>query len=127
MGIERTDIVEAARRFLGAPWRHQGRSLKYGIDCVGLPLLVGIELGYMDPELITQANYSRRPTNELIPLFKVYLDVVLPRNEQPGDVVVFADSGYPCHCGILTSDSTVIHAHALDRKVIEQPLNVAVS
>jgi hypothetical protein len=42
----------------------------------------------------------------------------------PGDVLVFADAAYPCHCGFLTEKHGVphlLHAHALRRKVIEEP------
>ncbi len=42
----------------------------------------------------------------------------------PGDVLVFADAAYPCHCGFLTAKHAVphlLHAHALRRKVIEEP------
>ncbi len=129
MGVskERTAIIDAARSYIGAPWRHQGRSRESGIDCVGLPLLVGIELGYMDKGL-TSANYPRRPNNTFIPLFREYLDTVIPADQQAGDILVFAESGHPCHCGFLSRTVhglTVIHAHAYDRKVLEEPLETA--
>jgi hypothetical protein len=42
----------------------------------------------------------------------------------PGDVLVFADAAYPCHCGFFTAKHGVPHlrhAHALQRKVLEEP------
>ena len=42
----------------------------------------------------------------------------------PGDVLVFADAAYPCHCGFLTAKHGVphlLHSHALRRKVLEEP------
>ena len=121
----RPAIVEAARSYLGVRWRHQGRTREHGIDCVGLPLLVGIELGYMSSGL-SPARYPRRPNNTFIPLFREYLDSVVPANQQLGDILVFADSGHPCHCGILAENIgglTLIHAHANDRSVVEEPLD----
>lgn len=120
----RNTVIDVARSYLGVPWRHQGRSREHGIDCVGLPLLVGIDLGYMDKGL-TSANYPRRPNNTFIPLFREYLDTVLPAEQQVGDILVFAESGHPCHCGFLSQNvhgPTVIHAHANDRKTIEELL-----
>jgi hypothetical protein len=41
-----------------------------------------------------------------------------------GDVLVFADAAYPCHCGFRTikhEEPHLLHAHALRRKVIEEP------
>jgi len=124
----RNDIVDLARTYIGVPWRHQGRTREDGVDCVGLPLLVGIELDYMKKEL-SPANYPRRPNNTFIPLFKEYLDAVIPAKQTLGDILVFADSGHPCHCGFMSQTQfgpTIIHAHANDRRVIEEPLARAV-
>lgn len=130
MGIseERQAILDAARSYLGVRWLHQGRSRKFGIDCVGLPLLVGIELGYMDVSL-TSANYPRRPDSTFIPLFREYLDFVKPADAQEGDILVFADGGHPCHCGFKSNSNEVpalIHSHALDRSVVESQLAVVI-
>ena len=44
--------------------------------------------------------------------------------QDPATCLVFADSAYPCHCGFLTTkhgQPHLLHAHALRRKVIEEP------
>ncbi len=126
--LERQAVIDAARLYIGTPWRHQGRNRDSGIDCVGLPLLVGIELGYMNSNL-GPANYPRRPNNTFIPLFRDHLTVVIPADQQVGDILVFADSGHPCHCGFLSETLfgfSLIHAHANDRKVIEEQIDRAV-
>lgn len=126
LSAERQAVVDTARSFIGVKWRHQGRSREFGLDCVGLPLLVGMELGYMNVSL-KPANYPRRPDSTFIPLFREYLDFVKPADAKDGDILVFADGGYPCHCGFLaTLDGvpTVIHSHAMDRAVVESQLEV---
>jgi hypothetical protein len=43
---------------------------------------------------------------------------------EAGDVLVFADHAYPCHCGFLTEkfeQRHLLHSHASRRKVIEEP------
>ena len=52
------------------------------------------------------------------------MDGVSIPEARPGDVLVFADQAYPCHCGLLSErldHRHLIHAHALRRKVIEEP------
>ncbi len=122
---ERQAVMDVARTWVGVPWRHQGRTRENGIDCVGLPLLIGMELGYME-EGSVPANYPRRPDSTMVPLFHKYLVRIKPNEEQIGDIVVFADGSHPCHCGILTTRPgivTVVHAHAHDRRVIEEDIN----
>ncbi len=123
MSDERAAILDVARSYIGVKWRHQGRTREHGIDCVGLPLLVGTELNHMDHLL--PANYPRRPNQTFIPIFKNYLELVTVSQEQWGDILVFAASGHPCHCGILAFRNgvmTVVHAHAAERMVFEETL-----
>jgi hypothetical protein len=52
------------------------------------------------------------------------MDGILLPDARPGDALVFADAAYPCHCGFLTEKlgkPHLLHAHALRRKVIEEP------
>jgi cell wall-associated NlpC family hydrolase len=43
--LDRQHIVDTARGWLGVPYRHQGRRKDKGVDCVGLIIGVGAELG----------------------------------------------------------------------------------
>ena len=52
------------------------------------------------------------------------MDGVSIPEARSGDVLVFADQAYPCHCGFLSErlkHPHLIHAHALRRQVIEEP------
>ncbi len=122
----RADILTKARLLLGVQWRHQGRSWEHGIDCVGLPILVGESLGLW-ANLI--ANYPRRPNGSFVDNFRQHLNIKNPLEHEDGDVLIFAQGGHQCHCGIrstVRNNPGVIHAHASYRKVVEQTLESAV-
>ncbi len=114
-------VVDAARAYLGVPWRHQGRSAR-GLDCAGLVILTARDLGLSDYDT---TGYSRHAQGlNFVEHFRANMDGIAVAVAGPGDVLVFADAAYPCHCGILSERHGVphlIHAHALRRKVIEEP------
>ena len=59
--VEVAEILAAARTWLGTPWRHQGRLKGVAVDCGGLILGVGRELGLLDFD--TRA-YGRIPDGQ---------------------------------------------------------------
>lgn len=115
----RARIVQEARSYLGATWRHQGRTLK-GIDCAGLIVVVGRALCLVDYD---NFGYQRRAAGfDFVKHFKNNLPEKSLKDIIPGDVVLFSDGGYPCHCGILGwkhGQISLIHAFARRRKVVE--------
>lgn len=121
MPIDPDTVIAEARIWLGVPWRYQGRSA-HGIDCAGLVVLVGRDLGLADYDT---TGYGRRAQGlGFVEHFRAAMDGVPVAAAQPGDVLVFADQSYPCHCGFLTLRHGVphlLHAHALRRQVIEEP------
>ncbi|KGM34771.1 NlpC/P60 family protein [Inquilinus limosus] len=114
-------LVEAARGYLDVKWRHMGRS-RFGIDCVGLVLLAARDLGHLVedvPEYVRGAHGY---------------DVVreIAARTRPASlgalredlIILFRESIYPCHCGILGAGPhgwTLVHAHAKSGKVVEDP------
>ena len=97
--ITPAQIVAAARTHLGAPFRHQGRSAQ-GLDCVGLLVLVARALGQPHHDV---TGYTRRATGMgFLRHFRDHLDEIAPANALEGDVLVFVESVYPCHTGILS-------------------------
>lgn len=52
---ERGAFIQAARSYLGTPWRHQGRSRR-GIDCGGLVALAMRDIGHPGQDI---AGYGR--------------------------------------------------------------------
>lgn len=115
------DVIDEARSWLNVRWRHQGRS-RAGIDCAGLVVLVGRALGLADHDDLSYARNAQG--QDFLAPFRRAMDAVLTPDAMPGDVIVFADILYPCHCGILSTRHDVrhlIHSHASRRKVIEEP------
>lgn len=122
----RQQIIEEALTWEGVPWKHQGRG-RSGIDCAGLPILVGMELGLTTAN---PTNYPRRPDGTFINYFKEHLEQIMVSEAQPGDVAVFSgtDHSHVCHCGIIAikyEQLSVIHAHAQRRKVIHERVEEA--
>ena len=110
-------IVETAREWIGTRWLHQGRS-KEGVDCVGLIICVGQELCM---PIVDFKHYSRRPTAiNFMDKFEESGGIRIAHNQaRDGDVAVYAQYGYPCHCGII-SDKGVIHAFMPHKRVVEE-------
>lgn len=114
------DIVEEARKWIGTPWRHVGRS-EHGLDCVGLGVVVARGLG------ITQydaRDYSKTPNGTLIKHFERVATEVPIAEAQEGDFYVIKDGPYPFHVAFLSyidGRPHIIHANARRRKVVEEP------
>ena len=79
-GIGREEIVAEARKWIGTPFRHQGRIRGRGVDCVGLPLCVMRDLGIADWTEDFRV-YPRRPmTDRVLEICKERL-IEIPLNE----------------------------------------------
>lgn len=115
------DIVEAARLFLGTPFKHQGR-YSYGVDCGGLLILAAREMGVYLQDI---QGYYRMPDDQVL---KAALDDQLIRtsrgkdNTLYGDILLMAFRKNPQHIAIRT-DKGIIHAHEDSGGVIETNLD----
>lgn len=82
--IARSQIVACARRWVGTPWRHQGRGAG-GIDCAGLPIAVAAELGLAQVQV---GGYGRQPDGRTLrALCRRYMTPIAIGELAPGDVV----------------------------------------
>jgi cell wall-associated NlpC family hydrolase len=114
----REQIVEEARKYLGVRFRHQGRTVA-GIDCAGLILNVGNDLGLIE---YSETGYARRPNSyAMLNSLNKNLQPVLGE-PQAGDIILFSYFGRPQHLGFRT-DRGMIHAFANARKVVEHHLD----
>lgn len=119
MNETRRAIIRTARSYLDVPFRHQGRS-RDGLDCIGLVVRVAHDLCLSSDDF--QA-YTREPNAAL---FMRNLDKYLHRKPgayEPGDVLLMALPAYPCHVGIYTDLSTIIHALSKRGRVVEHTLS----
>lgn len=122
--VTRDDIVEAARAYIGVRWRHQGRTVRNGLDCFGLIIRVGEDVGM--PVEDVPARYSRIAKGlDLVEQGKMRgLRVPLPE-ARPGDVLLLHQGVYPCHIAIRSEKRGkpyMIHSHAGRGRVMEEPI-----
>ena len=118
-------FVAAGRRYIGTPFRHQGRG-HGGLDCVGLLVAIARDLGLPHRDV---TGYTRRAEGMgFLEHFRGQLLEIPLGAITPGDVLVFVETVYPCHTGLCSSRHGalhLIHAHAPRRMVIEEPLDGA--
>ena len=108
------DVVAEARSWLGVPYLHQGRT-RAGIDCVGLPIVVGRALGFFR-EGFEVANYGRLPSTELAERVVEHCRPI--ERGTAGALVVIAWTRLAAHVAIGTGD-TLIHAYESVGRVTE--------
>lgn len=117
-------LDDAARQYLGVPYRHQGRNPDVGIDCVGL-----LSLALRDIEHPAAAcdvtNYGRDPAFGL--LEKHLRDAFGPpvTEWQAGDVASCQFFGAVRHVAILGQNAngwTLIHTTHMTKRAVEHSL-----
>ena len=124
----RQEVIEHALSYEGVRWIHVGRSREHGVDCGGLIILTGQHFGMLGDDC--PDNYPRRPNGTFVSLFQERMDQIKVSEAVPGDVLLFNDNLHPCHCGIMAEKwgkPSVIHAHALRRRVMHETLEEAQS
>jgi cell wall-associated NlpC family hydrolase len=116
---KRKALIEETRKYVGQPFRHQGRGER-GFDCAGLMMVVVDEVLDIAPPY-DRSDYGRRPPPRLVFEGMAKVAVRIPPNEaQGGDLAQLSYNNLPTHLGLLTFDNTIIHATIAARKVIEQ-------
>ncbi len=100
-------LVQAARRYLGVPYRYGGADPS-GMDCSGYVQRVFLDLGIPLPRT-TQALWRTLPPARAL---------------RPGDLVFFSFQGGAGvdHVGIYLGAGRFVHANTLKGRVVEEPL-----
>lgn len=114
------DIIAAARECLGTPFRHQGRVVGVGLDCVGVVIhalqMVGIDV-------VDQRGYGTVPFNgQLEAAIAQQPALMAVPTMMPGDILLMKMVGQPTHVALFTGD-TVIHAYEAVGKCCEHRLD----
>lgn len=121
----RNEIVAAARRYIGTPFKKGGRD-EFGLDCVGLIYRVGIDLG-LDLE-DTDQRYNFGPNPATVDKYFYAQSVRVPDlHPRIGYLAVLRQSVTPLHFGIVAKDEfnrySIINANMKPRRVIEESLD----
>ncbi len=105
------DIVAAARRWVGTPYRHRAALRGVGCDCIGLLRGVWAEVIGPAPDLPPYRADWRdgAHSGELRALAERWL---VPGEMAPGAVLLFriGASAAPRHCAIFVGDGRFVHA-----------------
>lgn len=120
----RLDI--AAKRYIGVPFRHQGRNPSVGIDCVGLLVLSARDCGYGSLSDYDGTSYDRNPARG--ELERRIGRALTPYPELlPGCVVCMDFFGKVRHVGIISQLDDgrlgLIHSYNKPPRVVENGIN----
>ena len=114
--MTRDVIVQAARSWIGTPYRHQASRQAVGTDCLGLLRGVWREVIGPEPESLPPytPNWAEALHQEtLLNAARTHLFEIPLSRAARGDVVLFRMGlGHPAkHCGILSARDRIIHAY----------------
>lgn len=130
----RSEIVQAAREWVGTPFRHQGRLQGQGVDCIGLVAGVARSLALLPAAQIDaiearHSGYGREPAKGML---ERALDDVLVRvaraDMQSGDVLLMRFVREPQHVAILDLEGEVpyiVHAYQGVQRCVHHRLDEA--
>ena len=111
-----SDIIEAARSWIGTPYHHQASLKGVGVDCVGLIRGVYEEVynTKVDEKFDYSADWGDANGNEdmVLAAYK-YLEPVPVEERSPGNVILvrWRKHRVAKHSMILTGDNRAIHAY----------------
>ncbi len=124
----REQVVAEARSWIGTPYHHLGniKGPKGGVDCGMIIVEIMSKCGvfpWFDPR-----PYSRQfHLHKDVEWYKGYLQergrLVSRHSVRPGDVALFKIGRLFSHGSILTEWPSVVHAVAMERCVLEMPVN----
>ncbi len=117
---ETGSLAQAARRFVGAPFRLHGRDPATGLDCVGL---VAAALTAMGRTPILPQTYALR-NSDITKLLgfaaaNAFQDSAGP--VEPDDLLLVKPGPAQFHLLIAEHSGSFIHAHAGLRRVVRMP------
>ena len=116
--IKRAQLVAEARRWVGVPYVHQGRT-RYGVDCIGLILCVRAALEPWDALSREPRDYARHPRDGLL-LDRVRTSCFLLAAPEDGALILirWPKTSHPSHVAIYAGGN-LIHAYQRAKRVVE--------
>ena len=125
----RADVVRVARSYVGTPHHHLGRLPGVGLDCAGVLICTGRELGLVAADFDVP-TYSPHPDgHSLIDWCDEFMGPDVAEGDmQPGDAIIVRVEARPQHIAILGDyvhgGLSIIHSamNATPPRVIETRL-----
>ena len=120
-------LINEARSYVGTQFRHQGRSKKSGVDCVGL--IIGVARAVIPDFTFDFTVYDRDPDGHtLMRLANENMTEVPVGEAKHGDIFImfYMNPSWPCHVAFIATDKggiNVIHAASMRGKVVEHILS----
>ena len=124
----RLDVVLVARSYVGTPFHHMGRVPGVGLDCSGVLICTGRELGLVPPDFDVPPYTPTPDGHSMIEWCDTHMRRVSQVEMRPGDAILLVVDQHPQHLGILANyphaDFSLIHAasNASPPRVIETRL-----
>jgi NlpC/P60 family putative phage cell wall peptidase len=125
------DVVNEARTWLGTRWQHQAMLKGIAVDCVGLIVGVGRELGLLadfDHHAPRYRGYGRQPKPEMMLAgCDEHFDRVAFEDLQLGDLILMRVEKDPQHFAIVTKLDPlyIIHSYTQTNAVTEHGIDEA--
>jgi len=124
--ITHAEVISEARSWVGTPFAHQQRTKGQAVDCIGLLIGMGRELGMVE-RVFDFNGYGRVPDGySLIEQCNRHMTRITRAEMQPGDAIVVAFDAAPQHFGVLVpyrhGGLAIVHAASRYGKVIETRL-----
>lgn len=113
-----SEIVKAARRYLGVRFRMQGRTVE-GLDCVGLIAAAARDVGVFTPLPAWLPYRGLKPEAVDTLILAAGCRVVALQARRPGDMLLRWPAARQVHLALCT-EWGVIEANASIRKVVER-------
>lgn len=112
--ISGQDVAAQALLYLGAPYLHKGRS-RNGLDCIGLAIVVGKDLGLLSVE--SEPDYGEPPDPDAL---RAAMDAyTVPASiDAVGSILLFRFVREPQHVAIRT-EYGIVHCYARAGRVVQ--------
>jgi cell wall-associated NlpC family hydrolase len=103
--------VNESRSWIGTQWENNQRVKAIGVDCTGLLIGIGINVGFL-PSNFTIDNYHRIARGRsLLSVLERYLAPVARKELAIADIIAFDHLNTITHVGIVSGENLFIHAH----------------
>lgn len=122
--MKRKDICEYSKKFLGVPFRHQGRT-EFGLDCAGLIVKIAKDCKLYEKELVDIKGYAKVPDGESLrnALLKGTAKEKAFSEIKEADIILMSFMREPQHLALYLGNGKIIHAYQGAGKVVIHDLD----